>query len=493
MTMSRTLRDERGVAMVYVMLVMMVMTSIAFVTLESIQHEQTTSFTQTNRQKAYQAAEAGIDDYMAKIKDDPQYYLHWIHPAESNRLPNGGSSVVPTAYSSGNPIQQAWTGTNVWTYPNGKIFVRTASSSSVPSGYEYNIQVTAPSAADPTFKVVSTGRPAGDTNTKDYRVVQEVLTPNSITRFYRIVNGDVGFGSTTTTQGMVWSNGNINHDGIAQANLYATGSITGAVTMQNGATKNQNQSPPINFSSFLASLSDIKRAASVNSPSTYFNDVTRDVWKIVFSSSGTYTAQACTLTDGPDTGTAVDPPAKTNPTTCATALGPYTVPSNGAIYSDQDVIVSGTVKGRVTVASNDDIILADALNPATAGTDVVGLDAQNDVIVATYAPSTLSWNASVLAQTGTWCSYLYYVTSSGGSKETCDTSQTQDTSPSNPTGSHTSMTFAGSSTTDDGGFFTMFGTRTYGYDSNLVFLQPPWFPSLVKPWTTTLFRELPAG
>ena len=72
----KTLRDERGIAMVYVVLVMMVMSSIAFVTLESIQHEQTTSYSQTNKQTAYQAAEAGIDDYLAKMKDDPQYYGH---------------------------------------------------------------------------------------------------------------------------------------------------------------------------------------------------------------------------------------------------------------------------------------------------------------------------------------------------------------------------------------------------------------------------------
>jgi Tfp pilus assembly protein PilX len=456
----RLLRDESGIALVYVLLVMMVMSSIAFVTLVSIEHEQKSSYTQTQRQTAYQAAEAGIDDYMAKLKDDPQYYLHWIHPAESVRRSSGGVT-VPVAYDgSGNPIQQAWAYTNVWTYPSGKSFVRKASSSTVPSGYEYNIQVTPPTLADPTLKIVSTGRKAGDTNTKDYRVVQQVLTPNSITRFYRIVNGNIGFGSTTTTQGMVWSNGNITHDGIAQANLYATGSITGSVTMQNGATKNASQSPPINFSSFLASLTDISRAASVNSPSTYFDDPTRDAWKLVFNTNGTYTAQACDK----NSGNAV---AKVLPTTNCTSVQTYTVPTNGAIYTPQDVIVSGTVTGRVTVASSSNIILGGALNPTTPGTDVIGLDAQVDLIIAAYTPSTLSWNASVLAQTGTWHTY-----ESG-------------------TNSHSSMTFAGSSTTDDGGDMTMFASRTYGYDNNLVFLQPPWFPSLVKPWTTTLFRELP--
>jgi len=457
--MRTKLRDERGVAMVYALLVMMVMMSIATVTLLTVQHEQKTSYTQTNRQTAYQAAEAGMDDYMAKLKDDPQYYLHWIHPAESNRLPAGGSSVVPTAYSGGNPIQQEWTGTNSWTYPNGKIFVRKTSSSVVPSGYEYNIQVTPPTAANPVLTVQSTGRPAGDTNTKDYRVIEQVQSPNSITRYYRIVNGNVSFGTTTTTNGQVWSNGTITHDGIATADLWATGSINGGVSMQNGSVKHPSQSTPINFSAFLTSLTDISRAASINSPSTNFHDGTRDVWKLVFLNTGKFTAQACDLNGSNDAGLQL-------PTTNCTTATQYNVPANGAIYTDQDVVVSGQVKGRVTVATTQNIILADAINPVTPGTDVIGLNAQIDLIIAQYAPNTLNWNASVLCQTGTWHTY------------------SQD-------GSHGTMTFSGSSTTDDGGSMTMYTTRNYGYDNNLRFLIPPWFPSLVKPWTTSLFRELP--
>ena len=30
-----------------------------------------------------------------------------------------------------------------------------------------------------------------------------------------------------------------------------------------------------------------------------------------------------------------------------------------------------------------------------------------------------------------------------------------------------------------------------GYDDNLKFLSPPWFPQLGNPWNSTLFRELP--
>jgi len=244
-----------------------------------------------------------------------------------------------TCTSSSKPVSPAWAYPSVlaapagghpagdpeWDYPSGKDhWCQTA------NGYEFNLQITPPIASNPVLTIVATGRKTGATNTNDYRVVQNVLSPNSITRYYRIVDGDIGFGSTTTTQGMVWSNGNISHAGIAQADLWATGSITGGYTLQNGAVAHPNQSTPINFSAFLASLSDIARAAQVNSPSTYFDDPTRDAWKLVFSSAGTYTAQACDMNSG-------NPVAKVLPTTNCGTLQTLTVPSNGAIYSPKSI------------------------------------------------------------------------------------------------------------------------------------------------------------
>jgi Tfp pilus assembly protein PilX len=503
----RSLQDERGIAMVYVVIVMMVMTLIAFTTLQTIQNEQTASATQSSRQTAYQAAEAGIDDYLQKLHDNPQYYSQFVNAAESSRRDLPSSTIVAagtTCTSSTKPASPAWTyptvlaaaaggypaGAPEWDYPSGKNhWCQTT------NGYEFNLQITPPTSSNAVLTIEATGRKTGATNTNDYRVVEDVLSPSSILRYYRIVDGDIGFGSTTTTGGMVWSNGNISHAGVAQADLWATGSITGGVSMQNGSVQHPNESTPINFSTFLASLSDISRAAQVNyqagntPTSTYFNDASRDAWKLVFSNAGTFTAQACDMTDGPDSGSTPDPVAKTNPVTNCTSAQTYTVPSNGAVYSPQDVIVSGTVKGRVTVASNADIILGGALNPATPGTDAIGLDAQVNLIIATYVPSSLTWNASILAQTGTWCTY-HRVDGSG--RETCG-SGTSDNDPSSPTGALSVMNFSGSSSTADGGDMTMFDTRNYDYDDNLRFLLPPWFPSQGNPWITSVFRELPAA
>ncbi len=149
---------------------------------------------------------------------------------------------------------------------------------------------------------------------------------------------------------------------------------------------------------------------------------------------------------------------------CGSAVT-YNVPSNGAIYSEKTVIVSGTVKGRVTVASYDNIVIANNISYVTLGQDVLGLVAKNDVIIAQYTPNTMSWMASVLAQSGTWKTW------------------SQD-------GSHNTMTFTGSSATNLGGSLTMFQTRIYGYAPELQYLSPPWFPNIGDAYTVTLFREV---
>jgi hypothetical protein len=60
-------------------------------------------------------------------------------------------------------------------------------------------------------------------------------------------------------------------------------------------------------------------------------------------------------------------------------------------------------------------------------------------------------------------------------------------------GTHGTMTFKGSTATALGGFMSMFNTRNYLYDDTLLYLQPPWFPTIDYAYTVLLFRELPPG
>ena len=39
----------------------------------------------------------------------------------------------------------------------------------------------------------------------------------------------------------------------------------------------------------------------------------------------------------------------------------------------------------------------------------------------------------------------------------------------------------------------LFKTRVYQYDDTLLYLQPPWFPTIADAYTVTLTRELTAS
>jgi hypothetical protein len=155
--------------------------------------------------------------------------------------------------------------------------------------------------------------------------------------------------------------------------------------------------------------------------------------------------------------------AQSSPT-CTTS-STRNVPVNGSIFVNQSVIALGTVKGQVTVASNVDIVIGGNITYVTAGTDVLGLIAKNEMLIPTWAPNNLTWTAATSTTTATG--------PSGRSSQSLGT-----------------MTFIGSTATNQGGYMTMFSTRNYNYDPNLLYVQPPNFPVLEEAYSILLFREL---
>ncbi len=227
---------------------------------------------------------------------------------------------------------------------------------------------------------------------------------------------------------------------------------------------------PIDFSTFLTSISDIQRASQGGG--VYLaHTPAPDAWLVVFKSNGTFTAASCTKVGSSDVSQVAP--------TCGAATT-YNVPSNGAIYSDQSVIIGGsgaanasTVNGRVTVTSNNTIVIGNNISYQPSTNSILGLVAKNDMIVAYWAPNSLTWYAATIAQSGQWtdtCGKFGYG---------CST--------------HGTMTFNGSTATNQGGSMSMFTTRVYNYDQNLLWLLPPWFPTVEKPYNVLLQRELLPG
>ncbi len=251
--------------------------------------------------------------------------------------------------------------------------------------------------------------------------------------------------------------------------------MSGSVDLEDGATEYDSSSSPsvsteipggISFSSFAVSNSEIQRAAQ--NGGVYLNQASPpDAWELVFSSNGTFTAAACTKASGNDVWISAP--------TCGAATT-YNMPSNGAIYSGQTIIIgsgssASTIDGRVTVTSGTDIVIGNDISYLSGSNSVLGLVASTDMVVAAWAPSTLTWQAATVSENGQWT-------------DACGES-------GNDCGSHSSMTFTGSTATDLGGSMSEFNTRTYNFDSNLTWLDPPWFPTIENPYTVLLQREVP--
>jgi hypothetical protein len=123
------------------------------------------------------------------------------------------------------------------------------------------------------------------------------------------------------------------------------------------------------------------------------------------------------------------------------------------------------VDGRVTIGSADDVYVGGNIAYETSGDDTLGLIATNDVVITSYAPSTMTWRAATLAQTGQW-----RTNSSSTSKS--------------------SMTFTGSQAMYNGGYASMFATRQYNYDDTLIYQRPPLYPTIEGTWETVYWREV---
>jgi hypothetical protein len=452
--------------MVLVVMITAAMMLLATALIDQVRSESDRSAHASWSGAAYQAAEAGLDDYVAKLVDDHGYYLHYVHPAESTRRSSTGVAVGSSDCNydpkDATPTQVAWTYPTAWTYPNGKDHW-----CQLPNGTYYNLQIYPPGTtgnSTTAVRIVATGkstRQAASSSSTDMRAIETYVRPSNLSDFYRFSDGNVSIDADT--YGKIYSNGNVSHTGTAYADIYAEGSITGPPTMANGAVAYPNgtvpstklKNHPVDFSKFQVSLADIKNAAT-KAGGVYLNQAGITSWKLVFASDGTFTAAPCSGSN----------PQLSPAPTCGAATT-YFMPDNGAIYTDVTAIVSGQVNGRATVGAGQNIVVAGNLNPVVGGDDVIGLVAYQELYVAEYAPSQLTWDAAVLVETDTW----------------------QGAGASHGAGSL--MTFTGSAATKNGGSFAgQYATRVYGYDQNLQYLSPPWFPAVDDTYTVTFFREV---
>ncbi len=475
----RRLRDESGQTMMLVVFAIALVSTLAVGLTDLVTSEAQSSGQAASSDSAYQAAESGIDSYASKLLDDHLYFLHYVADGESTRVA-GSITAGPGA---------AWTGNITWTYPFGQDNWKV-----LGNGYAYNLEITAPSgSATPTqesVQIVSTGcrwdstlNQCGSAANSAKRTIQTLLLPSSVANFQMIANQAITYGTAAVTNGKIYSTGTVEHDGTATGNIYSEVAVTGSYQLQADPVSllmphvySPSTSPtirsvlpdPIDFSTFLTSITDIKGAADAAGVDldTAVGG-TPAAFEVVFNANGTFTAAACSKVGSSDVSEVAP--------TCGTAKT-FNVPSNGAVYANETVIIGGTgsaasvVNGRVTVTSNNNIVIGNNISYQSGTNSVLGLVALNNMIVAYWTPNNLSWNAATIATTGQWTDAC------GAFGYQC--------------GSHGQMTFTGSTATNDGGSMSMFSAREYDYDPSLLWLTPPWFPTVDKPYTVLIQREI---
>ena len=350
--LRHAVHSEDGIAMVMAIGMIVLLSVLAVTLMDVMQGEASRSRTEVTRDAAFHAAEAGVDDYISKLIDDRLYLNHFVHPGEATRRSTSSGRLVTAS--------QAWQQADgsTWTYPSGKD--TWYGSAQLGNGYEYDLEVFPPSAQSSFIRIVSTARPVNDLDTRDWRELETLVRPSSVSDFQMVADADITYGSTATTYGKIYAgiDGNnvahsVRHDGTAYGNVYAEGSVTGNTTLVNGARKYDAATTPsirtvirtpINFNNFLASLVDIRSAAGAGG--IVEDNPAVDAWWLTFQASGQVIVQSCMKNVGKPIGD--------RQPTCGAAT-PLTLPANGAIYVGQPVIVSGIVNGRVTVGSAVDI------------------------------------------------------------------------------------------------------------------------------------------
>lgn len=435
---------------------------------------------------AIQAADAGVNQYVSRLVEDPKYWLHYVDPAEDTRRAEDGTLFAPGS---------AWTraADEGWDYVPAAVPAREVQPAAARHGQAvYRLRITPPATGSDIVTIQATGTAGANLSEPLSRTVQSQVNPSSIADFQIVSNASIGYGSTATTTGRLYSRADIDHRGRAQADVFAGryacsngGGCSGPshpssvyeADVYDSTTDppfSQTEAANIDFARFANSLTEIRGAAQANGYA--FNDPLVSAWLVQFLPNGTFNLHRIIASLNPGTDLGVMGCAQN-----------YAVPPSGAIHFAQSVIVSegyrdgggagrldlcgnrgprdSVVDGRVTIATDRNVYVGGNITYETSGDDVLGLIARDNVVMAAYAPDVMSWRAATLAQTGSWYTQL-------------------------TNGSKTKMTYTGSQTTAGGGYATMFRSREYNYDETLQFLRPPFYPIIEGSWRTRYWREV---
>jgi hypothetical protein len=353
---------------------------------------------------------------------------------------------------------------------------------------QYSLVITPPSTGSTIVTISSTGQTANDPSTQ--RTVTARYGIPSLALYSFISNSVIWIGPNETVNGQMQSNNGIRFDGTGNAPIgsakstytCSTNQGNGCPAVKNGiwgsaiqAVKNfwQFPVPAVDFSSLTSNLASMKSLAL--SGGIYLPPSNSNGYSLVFNSNGTVSVYKVTSLTSTPTGWDVNNVAHNEDIDYKNRSLQYTqnIPSNGIIYIEDNTWVEGTVKGKVMVAAAklpyssstapNIYIPNNIVYQAKDGTNVLGLLAQQDIIVTYNAPTNLEVDAALIAQNGSAQFFLYSTPKIKSSITTYGSI----------------MSFGQWTWTwvDNGGNnISGYTATTSTYDDNLLYSPPPSFP-----------------
>ncbi len=351
----------------------------------------------------------------------------------------------------------------------------------------FSLTITPPLPGSSVVTVQSTGW-IDSSSDKTRTVIAKFGIP-SLAKYAFLSNDVIWIGDNESVNGILHSNNGIRFDGFGNAPIqsakstYVCPSSQGSPcpTLKNGVWGSASQEvqnfwqfpvPTVDFSSITSDFSDMKSAAQESG--IYLPPSNEQGYSLVFSDSGTVSVYKVKNLLYNPTGYDTKWSAHNEYTDYNQRNLQYTVdmPENGIIYIEDKTWVEGTVDGNATV-----VVAKLPYNPSTAptiyipkniiyetkdGSDVLGIIAQNDIVVTYHAPDDIEIDAAMISQNG-GAQFFYY-----------------------PYNIKNSINIYGSIMTFDQWTWTWvnsYGTVVSGYrntydvyDSNLLYNPPPSFP-----------------
>ena len=405
--------------------------------------EHHASIYKTKSEQAFQIAEAGIE----------QYRWHLAH--NSSDFQDGTNQAGPYLHE--------------YKDKNGTVIG------------QYSLNIIPPAVGSSVVTIESTGWLNSQPGSK--RKIRVKLGFPALTDYAFLSNDTVFVGSDQTIHGKLHANGGIRFEGVADA------PITSAVATYvckpkdfKGCDVRQTKQgiwggggptqfwkypvPSQDFDTISATLSDVKSAAE--EAGVYLSSSGKQGWRLSFQNNGTVqVAKVLTTTcyKGKDVGSKKKKKRYCVDLKTTDVATIYALPANGYIYVDDTVWVDGVVRGRVTLATGAGksiIINTNLTYYAKDGTDVIGLMADQNILLPHDSPDSLEINGVLLARHGALKRYYY----SGHKK--------------------TQLTLYGSLISygvwtwnwldKNGNVDSGYQQTTLTYDANLTYGPPPGFP-----------------